>query len=59
MQKISKKDKIWKIFHKKINLLKKIHPKYYAIVIGLVIIAILVKKYRSRIGFILKTVLNV
>ncbi len=59
MEKITMKKAVFKFLSKKFNHLKRIDPKYYVIVIGLLIIAILFKKYRLKILAIIKLVFNI
>jgi hypothetical protein len=56
---MSRKDKIINAIRKKTKLLKKINPKYYALIVGLIVVAFLVKKYRAKIISLLKVILNV
>jgi hypothetical protein len=59
MNNISKKDLFVKNVNKKLKYFKNINPKYYILVTGLIITAILVKKYRVQILNILKLIFNV
>jgi len=56
---ISKKDLFVKNFNKKLKYFRSINPRYYAILIGLIIIAMLVKKYRAQILNIFKLIFNI
>ena len=56
---MSKKDKLLNVIKRKTKFLKTINPKYYALVVGLIIVAVLVKKYRAKIVSVLKLILNV
>lgn len=59
MRLMSWQQKFQKVVRSKINQMRKLDPKYYLLVLGLIAIGILFKKFRARITFILRTVLNI
>lgn len=56
---MSTKDRVMNVMKRKSIMLKKINPKYYALVVGLILAAILVKKFRAKITNVLKVILNI
>lgn len=59
MKKMSQKEIFIKNINKKLKAIKKVDSKYYVTVIGLLILAVLAKKYRAKIIFLFKKVLNI
>lgn len=59
MKNMTKKDKLMWVINKIVRKLNKVDPKIYVLVVSLVLVAILVKKYRAKIFYLLRMVLNV
>jgi hypothetical protein len=56
---MSRKEKALQSIKRISKFLKNIHPKYYALIFGLILMALLAKKHRTKITAVLRMVLNI